>query len=157
MALLRILVDGYSLLHHWPELAPGRARHSVQARDELIHWLTQYRDAVGTSITVVFDGTNAPKGTSKHPSSREMEVLYSPRGKTADETIERAAHRLLSYGDVLVVTDDRLERETVIALGGHAQSCEQFIRAVTGALEELRRDVKNHNLRERTRFARRNR
>ena len=28
MALVRILVDGYSLLHNWPELAPGQPRHS---------------------------------------------------------------------------------------------------------------------------------
>jgi hypothetical protein len=34
MPLVRILVDGYSLLHNWPELAPGKARHSAAARDE---------------------------------------------------------------------------------------------------------------------------
>jgi len=32
MALVRILVDGYSLLHHWPELAPGRARFSADVQ-----------------------------------------------------------------------------------------------------------------------------
>ena len=39
MALVRILVDGYSLLHDWPELAPGKARHSASAREELIQRL----------------------------------------------------------------------------------------------------------------------
>jgi predicted RNA-binding protein with PIN domain len=33
MALVRILVDGYSLLHGWPELAPGAPRHSERARE----------------------------------------------------------------------------------------------------------------------------
>ena len=47
MALVRILVDGYSLLHSWPELAPGEARHSAAARDELVHHLQLYSDAVG--------------------------------------------------------------------------------------------------------------
>ena len=35
MALVRILVDGFSLLHNWPELAPGKGRHSAAARGEL--------------------------------------------------------------------------------------------------------------------------
>ena len=56
MALVRILVDGYSLLHNWPELAPGRARHSAAARDELIRRLTLYQDATGTPVTIFFDG-----------------------------------------------------------------------------------------------------
>ena len=57
MALVRILVDGYSLLHSWPELAPGKARHSAAARDELIRVLTLYQDTVGTPITIFFDGS----------------------------------------------------------------------------------------------------
>src|SRR5450631_1639102 len=48
MALVRILVDGYSLLHNWPELAPGAARHSEAARDALVEMLTHYQDAKGT-------------------------------------------------------------------------------------------------------------
>ena len=77
MALVRILVDGYSLLHNWPEIAPGQARHSAAARDELIHVLTRYRDAIGTPVTIVFDGSRAPSGTPKPQSSPEMEILYS--------------------------------------------------------------------------------
>jgi hypothetical protein len=42
MALARILVDGYSLLHNWPELAPDQPRHSARARDELVYVLTRY-------------------------------------------------------------------------------------------------------------------
>src|SRR3954452_22599028 len=89
MPLVRILVDGYSLLHNWPELAPGKPRHSAAARDELIHWVTQYRDVIGTPITIVFDGAGAPPGTPKPISSPELEVLYSGAGQTADDIIER--------------------------------------------------------------------
>src|SRR5205814_1877523 len=92
MALVRILVDGYSLLHSWPELAPRFPRHSAAARDELIARLTQYRDAIETPITIFFDGSGAPPGTPKPHSSAELEVLYSGRGETADDMIERAAH-----------------------------------------------------------------
>ena len=67
MALVRILVDGYSLLHNWPELAPGKPRHSMEARDELIRILTLYRDATGTPITIVFDGAGKSRRHGNFP------------------------------------------------------------------------------------------
>lgn len=154
MALVRILVDGYSLLHNWPELAPGRARHSAAAREELIHILTQYQDACGTPITIVFDGAGAPPGTPKTHSKPELEILYSKAGQTADDIIERVAYRMRDYGEVLAVTDDFAERDTVIGMGGMASSCLSFIQSIESALNELNHDVKTYNRRERERFKR---
>src|SRR5688500_17757165 len=114
MALVRILVDGYSLLHSWPELALGRARHSAAARDQLIQRLGQYRDACGTLVTVFFDGASELAGAlTPGPGKPAIEILYSKSGQTADQMIERTAHRLRPYGEVLVVTNDAAERETV--------------------------------------------
>lgn len=154
MALVRILIDGYSLLHAWPELAPGKARHSAAARDELIHRLTLYRDAIGTPVTIVFDGANAPAGVSAVESTPELEILFSRTGQTADDIIERVAHRMSAYGEVLAVTDDNAERDTVIALGGMASSCLSFIQTVESALAELQDDLKVYNRSERARFRR---
>lgn len=152
MALVRILVDGYSLLHNWPELARGKPRHSAAARAELVHILTQYQDAAGTPITIFFDGGGAPAGVPKNESTPAVEVLFSKAGQTADDLIERAAHRFQPYGEVLAVTDDNAERDTVIALGGSASSCLNFIDMVEDALRELAEDVKQHNRTERNRF-----
>jgi predicted RNA-binding protein with PIN domain len=155
MALVRILVDGYSLLHSWPELAPGRPRHSAAARDELIRILTLYQDAVGTPITIFFDGSGTAKGPSEFVSKPELEILFSRAGQTADQMIERAAHRFQPFGEVQAVTDDNAERETVIALGGSASSCFNFIQAIENALAELQNDLKHFNRRERNKFNRR--
>ncbi len=81
MALVRILVDGYSLLHNWPELAPGAARHSERAREELVHILTHYHDATGEPVTIFFDGAGAPPNVPKNESGGAVEVLFS-RGRT---------------------------------------------------------------------------
>ena len=154
MALVRILVDGYSLLHNWPELAPGAPRHSERARDELIFVLTRYHDATGEPITIFFDGAGAPPGAPKHASSRAVEVLFSRAGKTADELIERAAHRFQAHGEVLVVTDDFAERDTVSGLGGHVSSCQNFIRMIEDALSGVQDELKNLNRAEQNRFKR---
>ena len=155
MALVRILVDGYSLLHNWPKLAQGHPRHSGAARDDLIERLTRYQDAIGTPITVFFDGGGAPPGTPAALSTPEMEILYSRSGQTADDLIERAAHRFAAYGEVLVVTDDYAERDTVIALGGMASSCRNFIRTVESTLDDVADHIKEHNRKERHRYQRR--
>ena len=154
MALVRILIDGYSLLHAWPELAPGAPRHSARAREALIEILTGYLDATGDAVPVFFDGSGAPPGTPKAHSSRGMEVLFSSPGQTADDLIERAAHRFQDFGEVLVVTNDLAERDLVSGFGGSFSSCENFIRRLGGAQDELQEDLDNHNRAEREAFRR---
>lgn len=155
MPFVRILVDGYSLLHAWPELAPRAARHSAVARAALIRELTHYRDATGTPITVFFDGS-FPRGAGPAPDpEHHVEVLFSRAGQTADDLIERATHRFQAYGQVLVVTDDVAEQDTVLALGGMISGCATFIAQMQAARDDLARDLKHHNRAEHQRFRRR--
>ena len=154
MPLVRILVDGYSLLHGWLELAPGKPRHSAHAREELVRVLTRYSDACGTPVTVVFDG-QSPGGPAEIRSTSDVEILFSRTGQTADQMIERAAHLLGAYGEVLVVSDDGAERETVRSLGAATSNSFNFIQTVKAFLSDLDRDVKRHNERERNQFKKR--
>jgi predicted RNA-binding protein with PIN domain len=153
MAFVRVLIDGYSLLHQWPELASGQPRHSARARDELIQVLTRYHDATGESISVFFDGAGAGPDAPPDESSAAVEVLFSRAGRTADQMIERAAHRFQAYGDVLVVTDDRAERDTVAGLGGLTSSCANFIGVIEAALTKLQDELRSYNRAERNRFS----
>jgi len=153
MALARILVDGYSLLHNWPELAPGQPRHSARAREELIHVLTRYYDATGTPVTI-FLMVRAHRRGPRHPNRiRPLKFIFT-RGADRRSMIERAAHRFSAYGEVLAVTDDLAERDTVTGMGGLASSCANFICMVEGALTELRDELRNYNRAERNRFNR---
>jgi uncharacterized protein len=154
MVLVRILVDGYSLLHNWPELAAGAPRHSEQARDALVEMLTQYQDACGTPVTVFFDGRGARRSKPKNSSGGAVEVLFSSSGQTADDLIERAAHRFQDYGEVLVVTDDYAERDTVSGFGGSVASCDNFIRMIGNTLADLQADLNQRNRAARNSFRR---
>jgi predicted RNA-binding protein with PIN domain len=157
MALIRILVDGYSLLHNWPELAPGAARHSEPARDALVDLLQHYQDACGTPVTVFFDGAGKRRARPKQgDSGQAVEVLFSNAGQTADDLIERAAHRFQEYGEVLVVTDDSAERHMVSGFGGSVASCANFIRMVDQALAEMQDKLNRHNRAARNSFRRPN-
>jgi uncharacterized protein len=153
MPVLRILVDGYSLLHGWPALAPGTARHSALARHELIDRLRRYGDAIATPITVVFDGAGpAPNVAAEVPSTREMEIIYSKSGQTADDIIERVTAKLVHYGEVLVVSNDFAERETVASMGASCCSCDFFITSLESTLQEFQNELARHNQKEGQRF-----
>ena len=117
-------------------------------------WLTRYHDATGTPVTIFFDGSGAPAGTPPQESNPAVEVLFSCAGQTADDMIERAAHRFSAYGEILAVTDDVAERDTVTGMGGLASSCANFIRMVENALTELQDELQNYNRAERNRFNR---
>jgi len=155
MGIVRVLVDGYSLLHHWPDLAPGRERHSFHARDALVAALTHYQDSSGTPVTVIFDGGGAPPDTPKNQTAKDgIEVLFSKKGQTADQIIERVAHLMKPYGEVLAVTNDYAERETVISLGGSACSCENFLDMLSDTVDDMHVGVIQHNKRERKGYRR---
>ena len=154
MALVRILVDGYSLLHNWPELAAGAPRHSERARDALTDMLQQYQDTTGTPVTIFFDGKGARGNRPAKQAGHAIEVLYSGGSQTADDLIERAAHRFQAYGEVLVVTDDFAERDTVSASGASVASCANFIRMIDQALTQLQDNLNQRNRDARNSFRR---
>ena len=58
------------------------------------------------------------------------------------------------YGEVLAVTNDHAERDTVLAMGGFASSCDSFIQTVQNTLQDLEREVKNYNSAEKRRYNR---
>jgi len=151
MAVVRILVDGYSLLHSWLDIAPAQPRFSSAAREELIHRLMLYRDAIGTPITLVFDGAGPTPDASQVPSTPLFEIIYSRAGQTADQLIERVTAMMKPYGEVLVVTDDHAERDTVLSMGGMASSCMNFVGEVENTMGQFDRAVEEYNRKERNR------
>ena len=121
----------------------------------LIHVLTQYADSIGTPVTLFFDGAGAPIDTPETISPDSLEIVFSRKGKTSDDLIERTAFRLKPHGEALVVTNDYAERDTVISMGGTAQSCEKFIRDIKRTLGERDELMKTFNRREANRYKRR--
>ena len=104
---------------------------------------------------MIFDGGGAPPGTPKNESAKSgIEVLFSKKGQTADQVIERVAHLMKPYGEVMAVTNDYAERETVISLGGTACSCESFIQMIDDHVGGMHGSLAELNKRERKGYRR---
>ena len=148
---MRVLVDGYSLLHAWNRFTTRKTRsHSLQQkRDALIRILQHYADHTGHRVVIVFDGYAAKHKLEIAEPTPGVEVIYSDKGKTADEVIERTVGQAGQPAQFLVVTSDNLERQTVESLGARSMSADLFELEVDAAVKELGTQVRRYGLRHR--------
>jgi len=125
MAYQRLIIDGYSLIHRDPETKRMVSENMRRAREVLIEKISRTATAMAEQVTVVFDGQL--RSGSVPGGLQAIEILYSSSGQTADTVIERLVHQAVDPAKWLVVTNDRRERETVMATGVQTMSCAVFI------------------------------
>ena len=116
-----LIVDGYNIIHAWPALhATLRERGLEDARRQLVSMLSEYAAQTGVAVTVVFDAHARPGAIPQTETAAGVTVLFGSKRASADHVIERAAYKASQRGegaDVVVATDDRLERDVVGAMG----------------------------------------
>jgi predicted RNA-binding protein with PIN domain len=116
-----LIVDGYNVIHAWPGLnMTMRSRGLEDARRQLVSALGEYAAQTGVEVTVVFDAHARPGGLPSVERQEGVTVLFGSKQASADHIIERAAYKAAERGegaDVVVATDDRLERDVVGAMG----------------------------------------
>ncbi|HEX6493138.1 MAG TPA: NYN domain-containing protein [Candidatus Dormibacteraeota bacterium] len=151
-----LIVDGYNVIHSWPELRSALDRGGLEeSRRLLTAALAEYAAVRGVEVTVVFDG---PRTATASPAEvvDGVTVRFGGASGSADHVIERLAYRASQAGrasDVVVATSDRLQRDMVRAMGVPTIDARSLEQEVKGALSELGRDAERG--REQARFARR--
>ncbi len=141
----RLLVDGYNVIHAWPELK-ALLKHSLEdARDRLIDRLAVYSQVTGADVTVVFDAHKTAALASAEETRSGIRVMFTRKGMSADHAIERIAYRLA--GDrvpLMVATNDRFQRDLVAGMGGAVISAEELQRRVVEAETQMSRSVQKY-------------
>ena len=98
---MRLVIDGYNLIHAVPELA--FASDKGQGREALMEALRLYRKRRSHKIKVVFDGGLEPGGAKERLAG--MPVSFSGAERSADDVIAALAAK--EGGGITVVTSDR--------------------------------------------------
>ena len=112
-----LLVDGYNMIGHWPELRKLRDDNLEDARDRLIELLAEYKAQKGWDVKLVFDAHFAP-GVKQTYNQHNLAVIYTAAKETADECIERLTHELRGrHTEIFVATSDMTEQNVVFGLG----------------------------------------
>jgi predicted RNA-binding protein with PIN domain len=142
----RVIVDGYNVIHAWPELKRLLSGASLEAaRDRLIERLSVFGMVVGADVTVVFDAHHSTARTNSEEMVDGVRVLFTRKGHSADHVIERMAYEASQAGDILTVaTSDRFQRDLVRGMGGAVISALELERRVVEAESELGRRVQRY-------------
>lgn len=151
-----LVVDGYNVIHSWPELAALIGRNRLEdARRGLIGHLSHYAAATGVEVTVVFD-SHTSTGSGQVDKVDGITVRYGSRALSADHVIERLAYKATRLGpatDFIVATSDRLQRDLVVAMGVGVMSaaglCDDIRRIEAGTGEVAERARRQDHLNQR--------
>ncbi|HVS47699.1 MAG TPA: NYN domain-containing protein [Candidatus Dormibacteraeota bacterium] len=143
----RVIVDGYNVIHAWPQLKRLLSEASLEAaRDRLVERLSVFGMVVGADVTVVFDAHHSAARTNSEELVEGVHVLFTRKGHSADHAIERIAYDASQVGDMITVaTSDRFQRDLVRGMGGAVISALELERRVLDAEEELGRRVKRYS------------
>jgi predicted RNA-binding protein with PIN domain len=143
----RVIVDGYNVIHAWPELKKLLTGASLEAaRDRLVERLSVFGMVVGADVTVVFDAHHSTARTNSEEMVEGVRVIFTRKGHSADHIIERMAYEATQAGDVITVaTSDRFQRDLVRGMGGAVISAPELERRVIDAEAEMGRRVQRYS------------
>ena len=143
----RVIVDGYNVIHAWPQLKRLLGDASLEAaRDRLVERLSVFGLVAGVDVTVVFDAHHSAARTNSEELIEGVHVLFTRKGHSADHVIERIAYDASQSGDAITVaTSDRFQRDLVRGMGGAVISAPELERRVVEAELELGRRVQKYS------------
>lgn len=121
-----LLVDGYNVIHSWPELKELAKTHLAVARERLIDILANYQGYKQCVLIIVFDAYQVKQNLGHQEKRHNVHVVYTKEAQTADMYIERVTHQLASEYRVVVATSDALEQSIVIGRGARRMSSREL-------------------------------
>ena len=134
------IIDGYNVINSWPELIRLRGDLS-EARDQLVHMLTEYGSYEKYDIIVVFDAMFTEDDEHREQLNDHMLVIYTGAGETADSCIERLSYELVRQGrEVHVVTSDGAEQSVVLGAGAYRIPSLEFRKFVRRTRKNIQKE-----------------
>jgi len=125
-----MVIDGYNIIHAWPELNKEFRRGSDVVCQLLVDAVSVLHNQENQRVTVVFDG-QGDQLTVEYPSKlKTFSVLYAPAGISADAIIEQLAARSDAPKDMTVASRDNMVCESVASYGAFTISPDQLKKEV---------------------------
>ena len=144
-----VFVDGYNVINSWPDLKKEKDHSFEDARKKLIDILHNYGVFNDCKVIIVFDAYKVNKSLeSKEEISKNITVIFTKDGETADAYIEREVNNLGRRFEVHVVTSDYLEQQTIFQRGAIRISSLEFYNEINDSENVIKHKTigyKNNN------------
>jgi uncharacterized protein len=126
-----IFVDGYNVVNSWPDLKQRKDFSFEAARQTLIDKLHNYGVFKACKIVLVFDAHKVMGNLEKKEEvNKNISVIFTKDGETADNYIEKQVNSLGRKHEIVVVTSDSLEQQTIFQRGAVRMSSLEFYNEV---------------------------
>ncbi|AOR22385.1 NYN domain-containing protein [Clostridium taeniosporum] len=140
-----IFVDGYNVINSWPDLKIKKDYSFDGARRSLIDTMHNYGVYNDCKVIVVFDAHKVSGSIQKvEKLNKNLSIVFTKDGETADGYIEREVNLLGRKYEVIVVTSDWLEQQTIFQRGAVRMSSLEFYNEVLDVAESITK-TKNKN------------
>ena len=112
-----LIVDGYNIIHAWPELEDLTKVSLESARVKLMDILCNYQGVSEETVILVFDGYLVKGSTGSVTKYNNIFVVYTKEAETADHYIEKTVFNIPKEYRVKVATNDGLEQTIIMGKG----------------------------------------
>ena len=121
-----LLVDGYNIIFAWEELRELSKTTIEGARHRLMDILCNYQGYKKCTLILVFDAYKVSGNTGEALDYNNIHVVYTKEAETADQYIEKLAHRIGRKYSVTVATSDGLEQLIIYGQGCRLMSAKDL-------------------------------
>lgn len=146
-----LLVDGYNIIFAWEELRELSKVTIDGARQKLMDILCNYQGWKKCNLIVVFDAYKVEGNPGEAVDYHNIHVVYTKEAETADQYIEKFAHKMGRKYHVTVATSDGLEQLIIYGQGCRLLSArdlkediEWVSKQVKEEKEKLKKPEKNY-------------
>lgn len=141
-----LLVDGYNIIHAWPELNGLIDDNMDGARIKLLEILSNYQGIKKCKIIVVFDAYRVEGNKEEMLRHHNVYLVFTKEAQTADQYIEKFAHDNQKKYNIVVATSDGLQQIIIRGAGSRLLSARDLKREIDEANETLREEFEGNPL-----------
>lgn len=136
-----LLVDGYNVIHAWPDLKELAQMNFEAARNKLMDILCNYQGYKKIPVILVFDAYKVEGFQQEIQKYHNIHVVYTKEAETADQYIEKVVHEIGKRYHVTVVTSDGIEQIVTLGQGGTLISSREFLEEVNIVRRQIEEEI----------------
>lgn len=131
--MVKLLIDGYNLLHSMQEAQALETQDFEAQREELVKTLHNYQIKKNVDITVIFDGAGVGSPIPQEDRRGKVKIVYTSQDQSADRWIHEACRK--KQGNYAVVSNDLEVRASALDFECTPLYCEELIKKLNPILE----------------------
>ena len=121
-----LIVDGYNFIFSFFKSEDLNNENLTYLREKLIEDLIWYKSQKDCDVIVVFDARDSSKISRSAHIIDDVKVIFSKRGRTADDVIEGLVSKNTDYKRIFVVTSDYLQQQVIFRKNIYRKSIREF-------------------------------